>query len=40
MIRRTNQNLSEASAEMLINYLFPEMDEQWKVRAEHGHFLP
>ena len=32
MIRRTNQNLSEASAEMLINYLFPEMDEQWKVQ--------
>lgn len=32
MIRRTNQNLAEASAEMLINYLYPEIDEQWKVQ--------
>jgi hypothetical protein len=32
MIRRTNQNLSEASAEMLINYLYPEIDEQWSVQ--------
>lgn len=32
MITRTNQNLSEVSAEMLINYLFPGMDEQWRVQ--------
>ena len=32
MVQRTSQNLSEVSAEMLINYLYPEIDEQWKVQ--------
>lgn len=31
-MKRTSQNLSEISAEMLINYLYPEMEERWKVQ--------
>lgn len=31
-MKKTNQNLSEISAEMLINYLYPEMEERWKVQ--------
>ena len=28
---KINQNLSEISAEALVNYLYPELEGQWKV---------
>ena len=33
-MKKINQNLSEVNAEMLLNYLYPEMDEKWRVEHQ------
>ena len=33
-MKKINQNLSEANAEMLLHYLYPEMDDKWTVEHQ------
>ena len=35
---KINSNLSEIRAEVLLNHLYPEMEERWKVHHEGAFF--
>ena len=36
---RQRNNIAEASAEMLLNYLYPEVERKWIAHGE-GRYLP